>query len=689
MAAACVPTPGGRTATARFSRILSTAGHSTLWRAHDLPGAKVKSPPDFCAHLLEHGWAVVPGVLDAAECAAVCAGLALAGADGVQAAWRVRQHPAVVAVFQKLWDTPALLASTEGWLYEPATAAAPTAAAPTAATDDMHVPALFAGAAPHGSWVPPHIAIATGRLAAGEVAVHGLLAAADTDRWCVLDGSHKYAVPCMAAFGVDTGGVDWHALTDAQTAWMQEYVGRDPASDAAAPDAAALTWRPRTTRACVRVSAGSLVLRLASTVCGIAPAPRGATTALVLVSYAPKAWARASDLQAKRVLFAKGATTDAWPLFHTRVLSFAPTPAGWPALTPLGAALVGFDTPPAPAVLATLAAAAVPATAPPSAPVSVSGSGKRDALAPATPARRTAGKLAAVTSPGRAGLVLRKQRTIRVGDAKTRQLVVEAMAEGSTVLRLLEPELVTGSYTGSYTEHDVEESKAALAAAVGIGWFAVMLVADTEDITLGRNALGERIVVRDAAGGVHREIPRAAPGSAADAAATLVARQVAKLPGLAPPRALSALAYANDSVVVEVTAWERAPVEADMATILPHMRAVGVDLVVQEVPLAAEQWTTPPPAVAAIASVTRFLETSPAWKMGAPHMRVTLGTPGAARLLQEGYGDGTHVAVVCEGCMSVVYDALEAQLRADVPVPAGITVHVAWDGKAPQTDAGL
>lgn len=701
-----------------FTRILSTFNRSVHWRAHDVPGAKLPQPPKFINKLMQDGWVVIPNVLNPKECDAVCRGLAAVaaptaqsiaqiaslvgasagaasagaasagaasagtawagasaaanilqhthpadaymntapGASSAQAAWTVRQHASVVSVFEQLWQTPDLIVSSEGWLYEPASTTNEGASKPKS--------------------ISPHISIASGRLAAGEVCINGMVAAAPTSRWCVLTGSHKHMVSCLAQARVNTGTNDWHTLTNAELTWLREQEG---------------------VKECrVHMPAGSMLLYLSHAACWLTPPTTATdatdaatlkavpTTCLVPVCFAPRQWASANDLRARRVLFAKGATTNAWPLFRTRIYSTALSGAHFPKLTALGARLAGFDAPPSEHELRTLAAAALPtfslkpaSPAPPAA-----------TRACHTPARQPRATPLTVSSPGRAGLALTHERTVRIGDAKTRQLVADAMLEGRTVHGILEPDHAAGAFH-YHNVHDMTYAeKSELGSKLGVGWFAKMLVAEEEQVALGKNAPGCCTWETDDRGNKRCVMARAQAGTPTAQCAALVMSHLVTLPGLAPPRKLSVGAFVNDSVVIEVAPWEEAMVEAEVGSMRAAVAALGVHVEVHRVHDTLDMWDVVPPAVTAMFALRNFVTDRAEWKLAEPLMRVTMGTVGAERKVVEGWGDGKHVAVVCHGCLSRIYDDLEKAVRAACKQPE-VTVHVAWDGTTVKSTDGL
>ena len=98
----------------------------------------------------------------------------------------------------------------------------------------------------------------------------------------------------------------------------------------------------------------------------------------------------------------------------------------------------------------------------------------------------------------RAGLVLQHARTLRIGDARTLQLVCDTLITDARVVQfVLEPLIKDES--GAFEHHAIAPDanlvwRKALAARIRVGWFARMLVDATESISLGRNVFGSRIL---------------------------------------------------------------------------------------------------------------------------------------------------------------------------------------------------
>lgn len=675
---------------ASFTRMMPQGARSKQWRARALPAAAAGDTSRVVADLTTHGYAAVEGVLTPDECAAF-----LSAEDFAQAAWHVRTHSAVVGVFGQLWRDPHLIVSTE------------------AAADLCAV---------------PHVAQSSARIAAGEVCVRGAVILADAapagdvgkegNQWRFYAGSHTYMDTCLRRFGTDTHGLDAHALSADELAWLtgvkRVVVKREEAAAAGAGGAGAGAGGTRETKEVeeeddaveeveqLRTVVHSLVPRAGTLLLWLAHTAMAAPASLVPclpVCYAPRAWATPAELVRKRAQVAAGVTTTHWPLFHAVVTSPA-LKTDMPALAPAGWRFAGFDAPPTPDAWAALAASFATVTAPPGASTAPPGASTASVAAPPSsspmsPPRRRKPRMT-VASPARSGMALTARRQVRVGSAATRTLVTEALTTSDTVVTLLEPELASASGVAcaagdaGFVAHDVSaldvEARAALATRIDVGWIADMYVAVTETIQLGRSALGSRLLKVDKkTGAVHCRIPTAHPTStAAQCAAQVRAVLVRDVWGLAAPRRLSVRGFANDSVVVEVVAWEVAAVEAAVAPLRRAFAPLGVEVCVHAVPLASALWESgcTPHAVLAVLAITDHVERAPKWRPGARNVRVTLGTVDGHGAAVEGFADGSSVLLACHPSMSYVYGDLERDVCA-LPLVKGwpeLTVRVGRAG---------
>ena len=305
--------------------------------------AEAKDAADLTAafqHLEQHGYVVIPNILSLAECAATIDGMwqwlshisdgAIQRAQpatwaeptaaqpngrwpfsfrekGIvqwyraghqQFVWDVRQHPAVAAVFARLWgcEPRDLIVSYDAVnIQRPIEQMQSTGV--VAHTDRFN----------EQWWHVDQSAAVRGRVCVQSfVNLHD----ADGDDGClvVLPGSHRLHERLCALPGVSHDPLQWIRLRDSHRRWFREQ-GCAPLR-VAAPAGSLVLWDSRTVHTAGTAQPGR--------------AHSGAFRYVVYVCYLPRALASEAELAHKRRLLMKARMTSHWPLGHVKVFEEAP-----------------------------------------------------------------------------------------------------------------------------------------------------------------------------------------------------------------------------------------------------------------------------------------------------------------------------------------------------------------------------
>lgn len=303
------------------------------------------------AHLQKFGYAVVPDVLDQAECADLVDGLwahtelvtrgrvqrkvlkswknicSLYPMHGMlmqhwgygqcQAVWDVRQNPKVVDVFARIWGTHDLTVSFDGCSFGLA-------------------PEVTKVGWQDKAWLHLDQALARNGLECVQGWVTGEDVSEGDATLTVMSGSHVHHLALAEHFGLTEKGKDWHKLTPPQIRWLEDQGCKQQH---------------------IECPAGSLVLWDSRTVhCGRSPSEgrvHRRNRYVVYVCMTPASLLDKGDAAAKRQACLDGRMTSHWPhkpkLFPLKprrlprggTLPDIP-PLPQPVLSALGARLAGW-----------------------------------------------------------------------------------------------------------------------------------------------------------------------------------------------------------------------------------------------------------------------------------------------------------------------------------------------------------